>query len=328
MLTQHNVQRIGRFFGLGFVALAVAGTFAPIESADAQEPPLAYAVAAGDVDLVEYLVARGDDLEVLNENGLTPLQVAARRGNAEIVLALVEQGARVDPNPSRPRQSPLRLATEAGHCNVVACLLANGADSAPQRWPASFPLYIAVENEDYEMAQLLLERSSADVNTVVEGCPHDSPLDMAIDSGDLRMIALLLRHGGDVDRVDIYHLVRSNNDREESAEVLDLLAIDGMDINRPFGLRPPLHRAAGHGAVNVIETLLRHGADVNATDEVGDTALHVAARSNQVDAIESLLTHGADANARNDVGWTPLDMTPASSPIAACLRQHVDQQQP
>ena len=48
------------------------------------------------------------------------------------------------------------------------------------------------------------------------------------------------------------------------------------------------------------------GADVNTTDETGNTPLHIAAQHNAYETAVVLLENGADTSAENDKGHTPL----------------------
>ena len=70
-----------------------------------------------------------------------------------------------------------------------------------------------------------------------------------------------------------------------------------------------LLRSAG---LAVCELLLSRGADVNATDNCGETALHRTARTGQSAICQLLLQHGADVNKQNEVGGTPLHGVRAS----------------
>lgn len=73
----------------------------------------------------------------------------------------------------------------------------------------------------------------------------------------------------------------------------------------------PLHVAAARGDVAILRDLVRYRARLNVVDEPGRrTALHVAARSGNVasraDAVKLLLDHGADPNAEDSSGHTAL----------------------
>ena len=64
--------------------------------------------------------------------------------------------------------------------------------------------------------------------------------------------------------------------------------------------------AAGQGNVEVVQTLLSHGADVNKSDMFGWTALFVAAEQGNVEVVQALLSHGAEVNKSDKDGWTAL----------------------
>jgi hypothetical protein len=55
----------------------------------------------------------------------------------------------------------------------------------------------------------------------------------------------------------------------------------------------------------LIETLLRHGAKVNAKDREGNTPLHNATAWGNLKVVRTLIQSGADALCQNFLGWTP-----------------------
>jgi hypothetical protein len=68
-----------------------------------------------------------------------------------------------------------------------------------------------------------------------------------------------------------------------------------------------LVRAAGvDGDGRLVQGLLEHGVNANATDREGDTAPHLAASAGRTDLVSYLIARGADINAVNAYGDSPV----------------------
>jgi ankyrin repeat protein len=93
-----------------------------------------------------------------------------------------------------------------------------------------------------------------------------------------------------------------------NAAMLDLLLKAGADPNAAQSEgETALMTAARTGVAAAVKTLLAYGADVNATESWrGQTALMWAAAEGHAEAIQELLEAGAQVNARSKAGWTPL----------------------
>ena len=68
----------------------------------------------------------------------------------------------------------------------------------------------------------------------------------------------------------------------------------------------PIHNAARNGNVTDVRALLNSGANINARDNDGSTALIWAARFGHLATVRELLDRGANINARSNSGWTAL----------------------
>ncbi len=86
----------------------------------------------------------------------------------------------------------------------------------------------------------------------------------------------------------------------------------------------PLHFAASHGHLEIVEYLLDQGADRDKPTNRNNTALHLAARCGHLEVVQCLMTYGADINAKNDRGQTPLDIA-SNEEIKQAIRD-VEQQ--
>ena len=106
--------------------------------------------------------------------------------------------------------------------------------------------------------------------------------------------------------------------RMNHLNVVQCLLRHGADVNAP-GLRgrTPLLFASYWGCIEVAKWLIEHGADVNARDEVDhETSLHLAAYCGHFEIVRTLFKHNANINARSKSGSTPLHF--------ASYYEHVD----
>jgi ankyrin repeat protein len=88
---------------------------------------------------------------------------------------------------------------------------------------------------------------------------------------------------------------------------MQLLNLAGVSVNARDGRGAPLLLAAGEGRLNAVRYLLDHGADLNAFDSTGNTALTEATYYGHVSVIKELLVRGANINYLSSAG-TPLDI--------------------
>ena len=101
-----------------------------------------------------------------------------------------------------------------------------------------------------------------------------------------------------------------------------LLHFAGANINARGNCCTPLFLAAGEGRLDVVRYLLDEGADVNAREGLGNTALAEATYYGHIAVIKELLFRGADINAIGE-GGTALDIAVnRNNPAVADLLRH------
>jgi ankyrin repeat protein len=108
-----------------------------------------------------------------------------------------------------------------------------------------------------------------------------------------------------------------------SVSRMRLLHFAGANINSRSNGALPLFIAAGEGRSDVVRYLLAEGADVNAREQFGETALTEAAYYGHVAVVKDLLLRGADINAIGNDG-TALDiaLNRNNAAVADLLKHH------
>ena len=142
-----------------------------------------------------------------------------------------------------------------------------------------------------------------------------TPLNYAIETYHPDIVKILLANGASMHFPDykssaLHQAVFCGQDKTEIVEVL-LQNGHKIDVINRYG-RTPLLECLILECNNVAKLLMKYGANVNAkdrsTDGDGDTLLHLAIKWENYAIVESLLIHGADVNATNDYFETPLSV--------------------
>lgn len=271
------------------------------------EGELFEAVRRGDARRVEGLLEKGADPNCRDENGLTPLHIAAKFGRVEIIRRLVTKGA--DPNArGRNSATPLHLAAESGQEEAARLLVELGADVNARDESGRTPLHYAAMAGHFKVAALLLERG-ADANAR-EWVRGDTPLHAAVAAGHVDVARLLLERGADpnarnADGFTPLHYAVSTG----GMEAIRLLASWGAGVYvRDARGRTPLHLAVELNRAGVVTLLLEKGANPNAADENGRTPLHYASEKGHLKAAKILLENGANPFIKDKYNKTPAEV--------------------
>jgi ankyrin repeat protein len=296
---------------------------------------LMWAAAEGHAAVVRALIDGGAAIRATLKSGFTPLFFAVREGHIDVARALLEAGVNVNETLQREEigpqltvkeavakgTSPLLMAVQNGHFELAIALVDAGADPNDQRTGFT-PLHTmswvrkpdASDTGDpapigsgrltsLQFVRALVERG-ADVNArLFKGAPRPpnsatrlgtegaTPLLMAADRADVPLMRLLRDLGADP--------FLPNADKSTP-----LMAAAGL------GTTAPDEEAGTEAeALEAVQFLLDAGADINAVDSNGDTAMHGAAYGSFPTVVQLLADRGADPNVwkrPNLQGRTPL----------------------
>ena len=214
-------------------------------------------------------------------------------------------------------KAPLERTVAKGQRELAQMLVRAGAEIGEA-------LHDAVRGDHGEIVGDLLESG---VPIDVKDKSGRAPLHVAAGSGKTEMVQQLLLKGANKDafsRLELTPLFLAGY-RGHSVTVRALLAA-GANVNLRCGrLKDPvILGAAAKGRVEVVRTVTKHGADVEATNTQKNTALHIAAWNNKADVIDVLVGAGANIEARDRRGYTPVHCASSDPSLEAllCLLKH------
>ncbi len=312
-----------------------AGAYVHAQENTHGQTALMWAASRLHLDVVRTLITAGAKVQARSHNGYTPLLLTARTGNLEVVQLLLEHGADVNEAAS-DGTTVLHVATVRGHGELVKTLLELGADPNAAT-PGYTPLHWAAGTWDSITVSEFINFPPQDSGTshewnVMSGLPEDMQLDV---------MKALLEHGADpnlkttgsVPRFgySFHNLVNAGGNARGATPFLLAAAggkVSAMKLLVEHGADPllktvdnttPLMVAAGMTAIEeehdtlgsdhleAVKLSLELGADVNAVNDIGNTALHATALLGYPTIAKYLIVEaGAEVNPVNDIGETPL----------------------
>ncbi|MDX1512782.1 MAG: ankyrin repeat domain-containing protein [Gammaproteobacteria bacterium] len=154
--------------------------------------PLMVAAKIGDYELVRLLLSRGADVNARTNNGGTPLMFSAIRGNPDVVQLLIERGADVNA-VAHFDWTALMVASAKGHDEAIRVLLENGANANVADVYGWTPLMRAVYQNRYAAVAVFLENGDIRLDAVDE--TGSTALHHAAAEGHLEIARLLLNKG-------------------------------------------------------------------------------------------------------------------------------------
>lgn len=202
---------------------------------------------------------------------------AAIRGDLHAVETFLSQDKDFDANNAHPRYgSILTAAARSGNALLVQRLIVVGTDPCQNGGDYHNPLQAAAHSGNIDTIRLLLERSAKDTSI---GGFYGTALNAAAEKGDVDMVQTLL---------------------ENYPQPAAIINARGGSHGRS------IIAAAFRGQSAMALTLLKHGADPNATNETGMSALHAAAAGNWLEIVQLLLQWKANPSLVSSIHCTAL----------------------
>lgn len=297
-------------------------------SVEAREPSgwtdLHYAAAANDPKLIDALVEAGMSADVR----LRDEKTGGGKLDESLVRKLTALGHKQVEYWWADGDTPLLIAAAVNAGDAIEALVSNNADVNAASTHGITPLHqAAMGNHSSIVRTLLAHGAKTEISANAGGRSRETALLTAMFVGSHEAAMALLDGGADPNRQEGYwnnsvlHLAVRDRPGKHAALLKNIvkktLAL-GVDVNRRsrYYSETPLHAAIRGLHVWAVGALLKHGADVNARRDGGETGLHLVARMSRsivyednrakLEVLKLLLEHGTNASATDENGFTPL----------------------
>jgi ankyrin repeat protein len=257
------------------------------------------AAERGDVSFCSEIVAELGPNEVVDDSGRTMLMVASASDRFELCRHLLDEGALADVEDEEGRTA---LFMGAGGIEILRLLLEHGADATIE-WHGDeegevFTVLDLTARRGYgSSTRMILDmRPSIDTDAKVRA------MLVAAKHGRTKVLDEFFEFDPDAARSCINRMLASAAESGALSTCESLVQRGGARDSSDA-----LILAALNGRDKVFQFFADRGANVNAMNSDGYTALHAAATSGSVDIVSRLIERGADVNAsRAGSDWTPM----------------------
>ncbi|UWX11168.1 CRPV-059 [Crowpox virus] len=331
---------------------------AKINDAYLHDTPLMIALRSNYLDIAEYLLSLGAefvkprhkviyrylsndayellfrfncDVNIIDENFVTPMYYASKSYNLPLIELLLDNNVAIRDDLEKwyimnkcmillsvntdilkriyntrviERNNDILLyAVRSSNLLAVRFILEQGHFTDPiESVFHRSPLYYALKKKDIKIIEELVKYGAGKYMTTLD----TQTLPLVISSHDIDMIRKILKliHG-EIDAeygITLLLCAIKTCNKEIVKLILDL----GVPVNIDNHNILPLQKAIQKRKPEIFELLIHYGADVHMKNIYGDTPLHTAASTRHFYSIKRLLELGADINSVNIIGETPL----------------------
>ena len=245
--------------------------------------PIEYAMETSKLSVIEYLISENASLtnlmkpltEVKDENGRNVLHLACLNNNLPAIERILSLNLIDKETRDNYGNTPLHLACLGNNITAIEYLLINGTNKEAKNNKGQTPLHFAIKYSNPSVVDFLL---SIGVDIKAKNNKGQTPLHLACKKGYLPRPDYFISFNNDG-----YVVECTDNVGQESCV---------------FG-----------GNLDLIKSLLQHGADMEEKDNTNSTPLHYACKYSTLPIIKYLISEGANTKAINSSSLTPVMCT-------------------
>lgn len=322
-----------------------------------KQTPLHLAAAAGQLKVCTLLLELGASIDATDDQGQKPIHVAAQNNFPEVVKLFLQQHPslvmactkggntcahiaamqgsvrvieelmkfdRTGVISTRNRiteATPLQLAAEGGHAEVVKVLVRAGASCTEENKTGFTAVHLAAQNGHLAVLEVMRTTQSLRLSSKKLGL---TALHVAAFYGQTETVRELLSHIPATVKSDAptgisilgelgtesgmtpLHLAAYSGNENVVRLLLNSVGVQVETVTNENSYNP-LHLACFGGHVTSVSLLLSRAADLlHSSDRGGRTCLHIASTHGHYQMVEVLLGQGAEINETDKNGWTAL----------------------
>ncbi|MHC1705112.1 MAG: ankyrin repeat domain-containing protein [Tenuifilaceae bacterium] len=293
--------------------------------------PLHIAAMIGSVPIADFLLSNGAEIDALNTQMNSPLHESIRCENDDISKLLIEKGADIN-KKNINEVSVLHFAAMKNRRAIAELLIAKGADIECKDRSQYTPLGLIARTsiKCFDVAELLIQKGAnvdardANGTTPLENAivySDDKTIDLLLDNNAVfdttqENLAFLLSYSAQRGHERLFKLIveKEGNDlfKNEvsnkrlmrnaiisgSLEIVEILQSKNipLDFSANINGLTPLHGlVSNQNALEMIEFIVKNGADINALTNDGRSAYNIADASGNKEALSLILKLGGNA---------------------------------
>ncbi|XGA08234.1 MAG: ankyrin repeat domain-containing protein [Wolbachia endosymbiont of Xenopsylla cheopis] len=289
------------------------------------ETPLHWATRENNINLINFFIEMGIDVDIQNKSGATALHIASINNNPNTVEVLIKKGAKVNVKDDEGN-TPLFFAVSCENDEIVKSLLNAGAD----------PNIFCPLGDDFYIKTHELQNIKC------------TSLHLAAFIGNFGLINLLIEYGADINAVcknkkySCLHMavlgvtcyydegISEEKEEEYLTVVESLISQFSNHINnQDHEYNSPLHRAVSTRHEETIRILLDHGASTLVFRRGGYTAFHDAISIGSLALVELLLKSSDEREKVINAVYRPVeengdDICFQFSPLHMAINTYID----
>ncbi|KAL3890223.1 hypothetical protein ACJMK2_002514 [Sinanodonta woodiana] len=263
------------------------------------------------IEIVEYLLHKGANMEVIGNNGYTALCMALANQNVDVIETLVKHGANVN-HLTNIKMSPAHVICCEGEWSdendiqtillpSLRILLNAGLNLNIIGLDDSTVLHFTATKMNHSICEFRV-KSGAELGAT--DYLQRTPLHMAVRNIYIMVLKTLIKAKDIHGENPLTHACLHGN-----TNAVRILVENGADCKAcgDLGIQP-IHIAAENGDCSMMAILENAGCDLSTRDASGSTPLHYAASDGNPDTVQYLLTHNVNKNCKDSQGQVPLDL--------------------